>query len=242
MRLPHAPDRSDAWRACDSRLSAKAESHASTRQSSRPVRRGESTSSASRPTGNDNVAAKRKRRRTEVFTMTTATTASGASQPTTGVHVFDRALQTGNHWIQEIMTELCQDDPIEAQRALRTVLHVLRDRLPTAEALHFSSQLPLLVSAVFMENYVLREKPIKYSRDEFLQEIADRLIANNTRKPDPMRYLQAVACVLTRHLSPGSLDKALGCLPEDLRTLWRTAAEDGEVTSRADEDQSDVEQ
>ena len=48
-----------------------------------------------------------------------------------GVHVFDHALQTGNHWIQEIMAELCVDDPVEAQRALRTVLHVLRDRLPT---------------------------------------------------------------------------------------------------------------
>lgn len=140
-----------------------------------------------------------------------------------GVHVFDHALQTGNHWIQEIMAELCVDDPIEAQRALRTVLHVLRDRLPTAEALHFSSQLPLLISGIFMESYVLREKPVKYSRDEFLQEIHDRLAARNSRKPDPMRYLEAVGCVLARHMSPGAMEKALGCLPADLRQLWEHA-------------------
>lgn len=172
--------------------------------------------------------------------MVTATNTRDAAQSFPGVHVFDHALQTGNHWIQEIMSELCQDDPLEAQRALRTVLHVLRDRLPTAEALHFSSQLPLLVSAIFMESYVLREKPIKYSRDEFLQEIADRLAAKNTRKPDPVRYLEAVSCVLARHLSPGAFEKVLGCLPEDLRTLWRDAGADGQsrATSRSREDHS----
>jgi uncharacterized protein (DUF2267 family) len=137
-----------------------------------------------------------------------------------GVHVLDHTLQTANEWIHEVMAELCEEDPLEALRALRTVLHVLRDRLPTQEAIHFSSQLPLLIAAIFMENFVLREKPIKYSRDEFLQEIADRLRRNNTRKPDPMRYLQAISRILSRKVSPGAMDKVLGCLPEDLRCAW----------------------
>jgi uncharacterized protein (DUF2267 family) len=173
--------------------------------------------------------------------MTTPNTNTG-NGPTVGVHVFDHALQTGNHWIQETMSELCEDNPIEAQRALRTVLHVLRDRLPTAESLHLASQLPMLISAIFLENFVLRDKPIKYSRDEFLEEIADRLAARNTRKPDPLRYLSAVSRVLARHMSPGALDKALGCLPEDLQTLWRNAAERDAVIVEFGIDAGDAQQ
>jgi uncharacterized protein (DUF2267 family) len=147
-----------------------------------------------------------------------ATTATGTHE---GVHVLDHALQSANEWIREVMEDLHGTDALEALKALRAVMHVLRDRLPTAETLHLSSQLPMLLRGLFLEDFVLMDKPKKYSRDDFLQEIASRLAANNVRKPDPLRFLQAVSRVLDRHVSAGALDKALGCLPEDLRGLWR---------------------
>ncbi|HYB99998.1 MAG TPA: DUF2267 domain-containing protein [Candidatus Limnocylindrales bacterium] len=148
--------------------------------------------------------------------METKTTGAGP-----GVHVFDQSLQTANTWIHEIMTELHSENAQEALQALRAVLHLLRDRLPAAEAVHLGGQLPLLVAGLYFNGFQLRDKPIKYDRNEFLQQIAQNLSANNVRNPDPMRYMYAVVRVITRRISQGQSQQIEGSLPEDLRQLWR---------------------
>ena len=57
----------------------------------------------------------------------------------TGLEVFDRTLQTTNIWLGEVMREAEWPDRHKAYRAVRIVLHALRDRLPVDEAAHLSA-------------------------------------------------------------------------------------------------------
>src|SRR5690606_27775230 len=70
----------------------------------------------------------------------------------TGLDVFDKTLQTTNIWLNEIMDEMGPDRQI-AWKALSTVLHKLRDRLPVEAAAHLGAQLPLLVRGVYYDQY-----------------------------------------------------------------------------------------
>lgn len=56
----------------------------------------------------------------------------------TGLPVFDDTVQKTNIWLNEVMDELGPDRQ-RAYRALRAVLHTLRDRLTTEEAAHLSA-------------------------------------------------------------------------------------------------------
>jgi uncharacterized protein (DUF2267 family) len=137
-----------------------------------------------------------------------------------GIHLFDHALQTAHLWIKEIMRELHQEDPHDAYKAMRVVLHTLRDRLPAEEATQLGSQLPRFISAVYYEGFKIRTKPLKYHRDEFFQEIAKRLKDENVQNPDPMRFAYAVIRLLMRHVSKGELDNIDANLPSDMKAVW----------------------
>jgi uncharacterized protein (DUF2267 family) len=136
-----------------------------------------------------------------------------------GAHVFDHSLQTANLWLKAVERELHIENPNEAHQAMRVVLHLLRDRLPAAEATHLGSQLPQLISGLYYEGFKLREKPIKYDAAGFLHEIRERL-RPGLQNPDPERYLSAVLRVLSAHVSPGELDNVRSALPKDLQRLW----------------------
>jgi uncharacterized protein (DUF2267 family) len=61
-----------------------------------------------------------------------------------GLDVFDKALQTTNSWLNDLMQELGPDRQA-AWRVLGAVLRAIRDRIPLELAVHLGSQLPLLV-------------------------------------------------------------------------------------------------
>jgi uncharacterized protein (DUF2267 family) len=137
---------------------------------------------------------------------------------TTGLDVFDKTLQTTHTWLDEIMEELGPDRQI-AYRALRAVLHTLRDRLSVDEAAHLGAQLPLVIRGVFFESWHPAGKPEKIrSRDAFLQHIAEEL--SDTRPLDPEDVARAVFRVIDEHVSPGEVQHLLHLLPEPIARLW----------------------
>ena len=136
-----------------------------------------------------------------------------------GIHLFDHALQTANVWLKEAADELHSENPREAYQALRAVLHALRDRLTTSEAIRLGRQLPLLVAGVYYDGFRFREKPVRRDLGEFLGAIQERL-QPAVPKPDPERCLFAVLKVLMRHVSEGELQDVRGLLPPDLQTIW----------------------
>ena len=96
----------------------------------------------------------------------------------TGLEVFDDTIQKTNIWLKDIMESLGRDNRRLAYRALRAVLHALRDRMTVEEAAHLSAELPMLVRGIFYEQYRPADMPVKIrDQQEFLdtinQEIAD---------------------------------------------------------------------
>lgn len=137
----------------------------------------------------------------------------------TGLDVFDRTVQETNVWLKDLGEALHWEDRKEVYHALRTVLHLLRDRIPDTEMADLLAQLPLLLKGVAMDGWRATE-PLKIrDREEFLQRVADGMEAV---KPvvDPERVTRSVFALLSGKVSEGEVEDVRRALPENIRALW----------------------
>jgi uncharacterized protein (DUF2267 family) len=136
----------------------------------------------------------------------------------TGLEVFDETIHKTNSWLKQISQTLGSDRR-HAYRALRAVLHCLRDRLPVEEAAHLADQLPMLVRGIYYEAWRPAGKPEKIrSREEFLERVSAHF--QKTEPIDPEEAVRAVFQVLENHITPGEIRDVIQDLPEKIRTLW----------------------
>lgn len=136
----------------------------------------------------------------------------------TGLDVFDKTLQTTNLWLEEAMIDLGPDRKV-AYRALRAVLHALRDRLSVEEAAHLGAQLPLLVRGIFFDQWRPAGKPEKVrGLDEFLARISAEL--HDIRPVNAETAARAVFRTIALHVSEGEVAQVRAQLPEPIRRLW----------------------
>lgn len=136
----------------------------------------------------------------------------------TGLEIFDKSLQTTHLWLGEIMDELGPERD-EAWHALGAVLHALRDWVPVELAAHLGAQLPLVVRGLYYDEWRPTQAPERNrTQSEFIEKVGSGLI--NRRPLDRVVAIQAVFHVLTRHVSPGQVEKVRQALPEDVRALW----------------------
>ena len=138
----------------------------------------------------------------------------------TGLPVFDTTIQKTNLWLSELMQDLDWDNRHKAYQALRGVLHVIRDHLPVTEAVHFGTQLPMLVRGFFYEGWRPAGKPIKdHTVDGFLSAVADHF----PKDPDidAERVTRAVCSLLADHLPGGEIEKIINVMPKPLRQFWQ---------------------
>jgi len=61
----------------------------------------------------------------------------------TGLSQFDCTILTTNTWLKELMERMGWQDRPSAYRALRAVLHALRDRLTVDEVVTLGAQFPI---------------------------------------------------------------------------------------------------
>lgn len=133
---------------------------------------------------------------------------------------FDRTLEKSYEWVTDVMRELDERDPRVAFRALRAVLHGVRDRLPAAEAIDLAAEMPMLIRGLYFEGWRIAGKPIKVrTRDAFLAVVLENLGPVGTPQP-PGRVAHAVLRVIGKHISGGEVSDVLQAMPEDLRRLW----------------------
>lgn len=137
--------------------------------------------------------------------------------PQTGLAQFDTTVQETNQWLQEVMTDFHPDRQM-AYHALRGVLHTLRDRLPVGEVMDFAAQLPTLIRGIFFEGYNVDNKPVKYSREEFLHRVFEEL--EMAGGGDPEDATRAVFKVLHDRISKGEVRHIRYALPQDFSDLW----------------------
>jgi len=143
--------------------------------------------------------------------------------PTT-VSIFNSTITKTNDWIREIQNELDWADPEKAYKALRIVLHTLRDRLPLKEVTDLAAQLPMLLRGMYFEGWNPHRKPTKLKHaDDFADEVNmhfTEFVFSETEHVDPQDITRAVFTTLSNHVSPGEIKDVIACLPAGLRELW----------------------
>jgi len=141
---------------------------------------------------------------------------------TNGIRAFDKTLQLTHIWLNEVTDELGFGDRRTALKAIRAVLHALRDRLTVVEAAQLSAQLPLLLRGVFFEGWAPHPdgNPTgSRRREDFLARVSDAFdVASDDH--DPQDVVRAVLIVLERHVSAGEIEDVVRQLPDELLALW----------------------
>ncbi|MDG4839093.1 DUF2267 domain-containing protein [Micromonospora sp. WMMD967] len=105
----------------------------------------------------------------------------------------------------------------QSYAALRTVLHLLRDRLPVDESVEFAQQLPVLVRGIYFDGWVPSDVPIKLNRDDFLYEVRQGFPYDAEGGPE--RVTQVVLDTLRRHVTQGEWQDVKETMPKDLALL-----------------------
>ncbi len=137
-----------------------------------------------------------------------------------GLEVLDSTLQKTHLWLHDLQQIGHFPDQGVALKALRAVLHALRDRLSVDVAAHFGAQLPVLVRGFFYEGWHPAGKPLLIrSQQTFLDQIKDQFIAAGLS--DPRRIAHTVFELLNRHLSRGEPAKVRQTLPKETQELWQ---------------------
>jgi uncharacterized protein (DUF2267 family) len=137
----------------------------------------------------------------------------------TAVNLFGGTIEKTNVWINDLMAELASDEPERSYRALRAVLHALRDRLGVQEAADLGAQLPMLVRGFYYEGWSPGGKPVRdHTVDEFLDRVSDEF--QRDMGPDPEAVVRAVFKVIAKHVSSGEIEDVKSNLPPDIRGLW----------------------
>jgi uncharacterized protein (DUF2267 family) len=135
------------------------------------------------------------------------------------VSAFERTIQKTDHWLAELMAQMGWEDHEKAYKALRAVLHALRDRLQPNEAVHLAAQLPMLVRGFYFEGWHPANKPLKYRhKKEFLEQV--RKEAPGITEDEVERTVTAVFYRLSTEMPSGEVHQARDQLPAEVRELW----------------------
>jgi uncharacterized protein (DUF2267 family) len=105
----------------------------------------------------------------------------------------------------------------QSYAALRTVLHLLRDRMPVQESVEFSAQLPIVVRGVYFDGWQPQNVPIKLNREDFLYEVRQGFPYDVEGGPE--RVVRVVLDTLRLHITQGEWDDVKDTMPADLAQI-----------------------
>jgi uncharacterized protein (DUF2267 family) len=139
---------------------------------------------------------------------------------------FEKYANEGNHFVNEVANQLgCER--AKAARLTQVVLHALRDRLPVNEAVHVSQGLPMALKGIFIDQYEVGRVPVVLrNKEDFLMFIWNKL--SNPKEFESTDEIadgfRAVYTVLSKHLSPGQMEKLNNSLHSEILELVRTGS------------------
>ncbi|MFE9190000.1 DUF2267 domain-containing protein [Micromonospora sp. NPDC007208] len=137
----------------------------------------------------------------------------------TMISAFESSLDKTNLILKDIENAYGwpKDRRNQSYAALRTVLHLLRDRLPVDESVEFAQQLPVLVRGIYFDGWVPSDVPIKLNRDDFLYEVRQGFPYDAEGGPE--RVTQVVLDTLRRHVTQGEWQDVKDTMPKDLAMM-----------------------
>lgn len=119
-------------------------------------------------------------------------------------------------WMNELTGKLSVNED-KAYKALKAVLHGLRDRITVEEAADMAAQLPLFLRGVYYEGWKPSDKPLKMnSLDEFYNYVRGKGLPQDLEAEGACR---SVMEMLSRRISSGELADIRAGLPKDLKGL-----------------------
>ena len=132
--------------------------------------------------------------------------------------IIEHSVEKAHIWLKEIADELGVKDRQYAYRALRAVLHTLRDRLTVDVAAKLAAQLPTLIRGIYYEDWDPSRTPLPiHDVETFLDHVlSEGRMAGET---EASVAVTAVARVLRAHVSSGEIDDVLAVLPDKFRVL-----------------------
>ncbi|MGO9319541.1 MAG: DUF2267 domain-containing protein [Solirubrobacteraceae bacterium] len=132
--------------------------------------------------------------------------------------IIQHSVEKTHIWLNEVAEELGDGDRQYAYRALRAVLHALRDRLTVDVAAKLASQLPTLIRGVYYEDWDPSRTPLAiHDVGAFLDHVAEE--GHMAGETEASLAVTAVARVLRAHVSDGEIDGVLAVLPDSFRVL-----------------------
>jgi uncharacterized protein (DUF2267 family) len=129
---------------------------------------------------------------------------------------------------QEWMSDLASRPPFESEEQaysyLRAVLHALRDRLSTDEAVHLASQLPTTVRGFYYEGWKPSRLPVTVSTQHAFIELVQASLngALAASELDPTAGTQTVFEFLADHVDSEELEHVKAHLSKELNALFST--------------------
>lgn len=87
---------------------------------------------------------------------------------------FEDYLKDAKTWLHELCTYLGIADERKAARIFRAVLHAIRDRIPTEEAIHLSAQLPIIWKGIYYDGFKAHQPVRIRHEDEWLEFIRSK--------------------------------------------------------------------
>jgi uncharacterized protein (DUF2267 family) len=136
----------------------------------------------------------------------------------TGIPAIEAAVQKSREWIREV-SDITGREEADSLQMMRGVLHVLRDRLPVAEAADLAAQLPVLLRGYYFEGWRPVQQPVAYrNRREFLDAVAAQFEpAGNL---DPQQAVETVLGLLEKKISAGEMEDVKQNMPEALQEIF----------------------
>lgn len=130
------------------------------------------------------------------------------------------SVQQTQEWLKAICEAGGYSGETEALAVLRAVLHQLRDRLTTDEAVDLAAQLPMVVRGIYFEGWRAKHTTEKVrTREQFLEGVAAKLA------PHPIKAEHAtrdVFALLALAIDSGEIADVINQLPAGIKELWPT--------------------
>jgi uncharacterized protein (DUF2267 family) len=132
--------------------------------------------------------------------------------------IIEHSVEKAHVWLKELAEEFGDEDRQYAYRALRAVLHTLRDRLTVDVAAKLAAQLPTLIRGIYYEDWDPSRTPLPiHDVEAFLDHVVKE--GSMAGETEASVAVTAVARVLRKHVTSGEIDGVLAVLPDKLKIL-----------------------